>query len=77
MGPPQYPHHTPASLANETYQMMNSYDFLNSSNHHQTSFTGGFQHSPFANQGPSFSSNHLHFNQNQGMLFKLFFFALN
>lgn len=73
MGPPlstisQYPHG--ASLSNETYQMMNGYDFLNSSGHHHqaSSFAGGFQHSPFGNQAQSFSSNHMHFNQNQGNL---------
>jgi hypothetical protein len=71
MGPPlssisQYPHG--ASLSNETYQMMNGYDFLSSSGHHQaSSFAGGFQHSSFGNS-QSFSSNHMHFNQNQGKL---------
>jgi hypothetical protein len=71
MGPPsissmtQYPHHA-SSIPND-YQMMNGYDFLNSTTHHQSSFpTTGFQHSPFSSsggQGQPFNSNHVHFNQ--------------
>lgn len=45
--------------------MMNGYDFLNSSTHHQSNFPGSFQHSPFSNQTQAFNSNHMHFNQNQ------------
>jgi hypothetical protein len=72
MGPPlgsisQY--HHPTSMSNETYQMMNGYDFLSSSGH-QNSFSSpslsSFQHSPFNNQGQNFNSNPMHFNQNQG-----------
>lgn len=67
MGPPsisQYSHHA-SSISNETYQMMNGYDFLNPSTHHQSSFSNSFQHSPFNNQPQAFNSNHMHFNQNQ------------
>lgn len=76
MGPPissisQYSHGT--SISNEPYQMMNGYDFLNSSGHHQASFTGGFHNSPFGNQAQSFGSNHMHFNQNQGKYSEEFF----
>lgn len=81
MGPPlgsisQYHHSSSSSMPNEAYQMMNGYDFLNSSGHHQSSFSstslGTFQHSPFSNQGQSFNSNTMHFNQNQGMIFNYF-----
>ena len=73
MGPPlstisQYHHHS-SSMPNESYPMMNGYEFLNSSGH-QSSFPssslGSFQHTPFSNQTQSFNSNPMHFNQNQG-----------
>ncbi|XP_070491059.1 protein gooseberry-neuro-like [Chironomus tepperi] len=72
MGPPlstisQYHHHS-SSMPNESYPMMNGYEFLNSSGH-QSSFPsstlGSFQHTPFSNQTQNFNSNAMHFNQNQ------------
>jgi hypothetical protein len=80
MGPPsigsisQY-HHS-SSMSNDTYQMMNGYDFLSSSNHHHhhhpqgslaSSSLGTFQHSPFpsTNQTQNFNPNSaMLFNQN-------------
>lgn len=82
MGPPissnsHYSHQHTSSLTNETYQMMNNFDFLNSTGHNQSSFAAGFQHNSFVNNQPQpFNSSHMHFNHNQGKLFLHFSYKI-